>query len=212
MRNPVLALILFTFTAAPAWASYYSVLDTGEVLPSGRYKLTGDFQVLTKDGGVNVGAAMDMGIQDEYGVRALLGAGATDVFVGGLVKWMPVPDVEGQPAMGFNAGVLYGKDGDERELSFRIEPLVSKKIQLDTTIFTPYASLPVSFRMRNSDDIKRDDNELALQLVVGSQLQVERWKNLQFIAEVGVDLDNAPSHVSAGAILYFDEENGIVIE
>ena len=66
--------------------------------------------------------------------------------------------------------------------------------------------------MRNSNDPDQDDDtKMAWQIVVGSQLQVERWKTLQFIAEVGVELDNAPSHVSLGAVVYFDEE-GFAIE
>ena len=53
---------------------------------------------------------------------------------------------------------------------------------------------------------------VAWQIVAGTQLQVEKWKNLQFIAEVGANLNNALSHVSFGAIYYIDPERGLVLE
>lgn len=203
----VMALTFSTST----WA-YYAVLDNGEVLKSGRYKLTGDAQALTQDGGLNVAARFDAGFQEEFGVRALAGVGKTDFFVGGLFKWMPIPDLERQPAIGFNIGLLYGKDGDTRDLTFRFEPLISKRIEVDATAFTPYASLPLGLRMRDSDDRSvNEDTRLAVQLVVGSQLQIEAWKNLQFMAEVGIDIDNSPGYISGAAVLYFDEENGFTL-
>ena len=84
----------------------------------------------------------------------------------------------------------------------------NQKFDNNGTILTPYASLPISLRMTNSDKHK-DQNDVSWQLAVGTQMQFPRWKNLQFMAEVGVDIDNAPSYISGGAILYFDEENGI---
>ena len=41
--------------------------------------------------GANLAARIDGGINDEMGYRGLLGLGKTDVFFGGLFKWMPVP-------------------------------------------------------------------------------------------------------------------------
>jgi hypothetical protein len=197
------ALIVLSFTAAQAHA-YYDVLDNGEILPAGKYKATGSVQALTDSGGMNLGAMIDAGFQEEYGVRGLLGFGKTDYSLGGLFKWMPIPDVEGQPAIGFNTGLLYAKNGHARELTFRFEPLVSKRFPVGQSAWTPYASLPIGYRTRNFDDDSRK-SQLAFQLVAGTQLQLEQWKNLQFMAEVGTDLDHALSHVSFAAVFYFDE-------
>ncbi len=211
MRSIIFGL-MFAFSA-PAFAGYYSVLDTGEVLQAGHYKVTGDAQILTKNGGLNAGATFDMGFQEEFGLRALVGFGSTDVFAGGLFKWMPVPDIENQPAIGFNAGILYGKDGDTSDMTVRFEPLVSKKLHIEQTTLTPYASLPIGIRTRNSSNYYVEDGtKMTFQMVVGSQLQVEQWKNLQFMAEIGLDLDKAPSYISFAGVFYFDSENGFSLQ
>lgn len=208
MRH-ILISLLTLLLSSPAWAAYYGVLDNGEVLESGKYKLTPDLQALTKNGGMNLGVSADMGFQEDFGLRALVGFGKTDVYGGAMVKWMPIPDLENQPAIGINVGIIYGKDEDLRDLSFRFEPLISKRITVDQTVITPYAALPVSVRVRNSDDpLIEEETKMAFQLVIGSQLQIEAYKNLQFIGEIGLDLEQAPGYVSLGAIFYFDRENG----
>src|SRR5665213_1970052 len=197
-----LAAIVLTATISSAAFAYYDVLDTGEVMAPGKYKLTADTQLVTSEGGINVGAIFDAGFQEEFGVRALAGFGTTDYYMGGLFKWMPVPDVGGQPAVGCNVGLIYGKWHDSRDLTLRGEPLVSKQFTLERIIVTPYSSLPLGIRTRNSDNRQIDtDAKFQAQFVAGSQLQVEKWKNLQFLGEVGLDLsNNSLSHVSVAAV------------
>jgi hypothetical protein len=194
-----------------AWAGYYDVLDNAEVLPKGNYKLTGDLQFLNEGGCCNIGAKFDMGIQDQFGVRALAGTGKTDYFLGGLFKWIPVPDIENQPAVGGNIGLLYAKWRDGTETTFRFEPLVSKKFTIENAVLTPYGSVPLSLRMINSS-IHENTTDLTFQLVAGAQLQIEKWKNLQFMAEVGVNLDKADGYVSVAGVFYFDEQNGFELK
>jgi hypothetical protein len=129
-----------------------------------------------------------------------------------MVKWIPIPDVDKQPAMGINIGLVYGKDGDYSDLTFRFEPMLSKKIDVEGTVFTPYAAAPVGMRMRDtSNPYINDDTKATFQLVVGSQLQVEKWKTMQFMAEVGIDIDNSPGYVAGAVVFYFDKE-GFSIE
>lgn len=208
LRNSAL---LLAFLGSTCWAGYYDVLDTGEVMPKGSYKVTTDAQVITDLGGGNVGGKFDMGIDDQFGARALAGFGTTDYYMGGLFKWMPVPDIEGQPAVGGNIGLTYAKWHDGTETTFRFEPLVSKKFNVQGAVITPYGSLPMGLRMYNSST---HDNStlLAFQLVAGAQVQVEQWKNLQFMAEVGLNLDNAFSHISVAAVWYFDDQNGFELK
>ncbi len=204
----LLAFVAISFTA-PAWAAYYGVLDNGEVLAAGRYKLTTDMQALTKNGGINAGAAVDVGFQEDFGIRALIGFGKTDFYGGAMVKWMPIPDLDNQPAIGVNVGIIYGKDEDINDLTFRAEPLVSKRVVVDQTVFTPYVSAPVNVRVRNSNDPDvKEETRMAFQLVLGSQLQIAPYKNLQFTGEIGLDLDQSPGYVSLGAVWYFDAQNG----
>lgn len=209
----LVSVLSFAIFSAPASAGYYSVLDNGEVLESGRYKAIGDAQVLTEDGGLNLGGSFEMGFDEEFGLKGLLGFGDTDFFAGALFKWMPIPDIENQPAIGFNTGILWGKDEDVNDMTIRWEPIISKRLAIEQTIFTPYLSLPVGVRFRDSSDRNVDeDTKMTFQMVVGSQLQLEMWKNLQFIGEIGFDLDQAPGYLSVGAIMYFDGENGFTLE
>jgi len=193
------------FLSSAAWA-YYDVMDTGEVLGDGRYKVTAVSELLTSRGGLNAGGIFDMGFQEQYGLRALVGVGTTDYNFGALFKWMPVPDTDSQPAVGFNVGLLYAKIDNDNDLTLRFEPLVSKKFNLEHLVLTPYASLPISMRNRTSTT-EDSSSAMGWQAVVGSQLKIEQWQNIQFMAEAGVDLgSNAYSHVSLGAMWYFDNK------
>lgn len=199
------AILITIVACAPAAQADYSVLDTGEIMKPGQYKFTGTGQVLTENAGVNLGARADMGFNEQFGVRALLGFGKTDMFVGGLVKWTPMQDTDTQPAIGGNVGLLYVKDGDIRDMIIMTQPLVSKRVEIENVVFTPYGALPIGVRMRKSDNPAVDeDTEVTLQMVVGSQLKIPQFENLEFIAEVGIDLNESPGYLSVGAVYYFD--------
>jgi hypothetical protein len=206
----IVFLLVPIFMSSGAWA-YYDVMDTGEVMQDGKYKVTADSQLLTSRGGINLGGIFDMGFQQEFGLRAIVGVGTTDYNFGALFKWTPVPDTDNQPAVGFNLGLLYAKIDDDKDMTLRFEPLVSKKFNLERVVLTPYASLPISMRNRTSP-VEDSSTAIGWQAVGGSQLKIEQWQNIQFMAEVGVDLgSNAYSHISAGAIWYFDN-NGFVVK
>lgn len=215
MRNilgSLAAVFIFALTV-PAHAGYYSVLDNGEILQSGHYKLLGDAQVLTRNGGLNLGAGFELGFSEDFGAKASVGFGKTDFFGAAFVKWMPIPDIENQPAVGANVGIVYGKDNDFSDMTIMVQPMMSKKVTIEQTVFTPYVSLPVGIRIRDTDKYYVDDDtKMTFQLVLGSQLQVPAWKNLQFIGEIGLDLDNAPGYIAAGAVMYFDNEGGFSLQ
>lgn len=207
--NFVFTLVLITITA-PAFADY-TVFDNGEILPSGHYKFTGHTQHLTDaGGGLNAAAIIDMGFSEDWGARGFVGFGHTDIFFGALAKWMPIKEEGNRPAMGFNFGFHYLKDSGTRDFITRVEPLISKKIEMGNFWLTPYGSIPIGVRSRDSEN-GDDDDDITSQFVIGSQLQIEKWKNLQFIAEIGIELNESPSYVGAGAILYFDSENGFTL-
>lgn len=200
MKRTLIALALLL--SLPAHA-YYGVLDNGEILAKNQYKFTGDLQWLTSRGGLNVAARADIGYLDEFGARLLVGSGATDIFAGGMIKWMPIPDLQGQPAIGLNGGLIYARDNGNRDLTFRLEPLVSKKFTVDDMDWTPYASLPIGLRSRDNADVD-NRHDVTWQFVAGTQLLIPQVRQVQFIGEFGVDLGNALSHISVGAIYYLD--------
>lgn len=205
-------LTLACFLSGTQAFAYQDVLDNAEVLERGHFKGTAALQALTESGGGNFTGLFDTGVAPDFGVRALVGFGKTDYYFGGLVKWTPIPDVDNQPAIGFNVGVTYAKwFEDVKDTTFIFQPIVSKRFPLQEVFITPYASIPMGIRLRDST-MRDNDTELTSALVLGSQLQIPQWKNLQFLAEVGLDIDNAFDHVSVGAVFYFDAENGMKLE
>lgn len=193
-------------------SAYTSVMDTGEIMGPGQYKLTGESQFITNEnGGVNLSGRVDAGLNEELGFRGEFGFGKTDVFLGGLFKYMPFPDTDTQPAIGFNAGLLYGRTRGNNLVTMRFEPLVSKQFATTFGKVTPFASLPLGFV--NGDHEPNGDAKAysQIQLALGSQVKVKQWQNLQFMGELGLNLKDAYSYISLGAILYFDPDKGLVL-
>jgi len=192
-----LILVLFSTKAL----AYYSTIDTGELLPSDTYRAIIETQFVTDpSNGVNFVGRFDGAIDDETGYRALLGFGETDFHFGGFVKWIPIPDLDNQPAIGVLAGVLYANDGSLDILSLRLHPLISKKFELEAGVLTPYASLP--FGIQSIDG----KTTLPLQLAVGSEYKPKQFEKLYFGGELGFDLAKSYTYFSLFAAMNIDEE------
>lgn len=199
----IIAAFSILFLTSPTWA-YYSVMSTGEILPEGQYTLTGETQFVTSDpSGVNIAGRFESGINEASGFRGEFGVGTTDLFLGALYKFVPYPDIEGQPAVGLNTGLIYASDAGVNEFTLRFEPLASKKFGTSFGHLLPYASLPVGLKHLTKGD---DRNDVAIQVVGGVEIALNRWKGLRLMPELGVNLDNAPNYISIGAIFDFDEE------
>ena len=199
-----LALLALGLSAQSASAGFYSTMDTGKLLAPGHYKLGAETQFITEgDDGVNLGARIDGGIDDEWGWRGLVGFGTTDVFLGAFAKWVPIPDVDNQPAVGALIGVVYANYGDISELTLRVHPFVSKAFEVSFGDLTPYASLPLGLRTADGE------TDLTSQIVFGTEFRPGGLEKINFLAEIGFDIDNAFPYFSIGATLEFDEDNGI---
>lgn len=193
-------------------SAYTSVMDNGEIMSAGEFKMTGESQFITSEhGGMNLSGRFDGGINEEMGYRGQFGFGKTDVFMGGLVKYMPFPDTDTQPAIGFNAGLLYARNSGNSVTTVRFEPLASKQFDVTFGKVTPYTSLPLGLRTGERDINGDNKSSLQMQFALGSQIKVQQWKNLQFLGEVGLNLKDAPSYISIGAVLYFDPNKGLVL-
>lgn len=197
-----ITLGLFSFSAH----AYYSVMDTGEIMDPGRYKVTPEIQFLTEGGGANLGANFDMGLNDETGLRGQVGFGDTQFFAAGFFKYMPFPDVDKQPAIGFNAGLVYARDAGDADYTLRVEPLVSKKFTPDFGAITPYASIPFGWQHRSADKYAGDKDNLTLQIAIGTQVDLKTLPNWGLMAELGFDINKTFGYVSFGAAYYFGAE------
>lgn len=203
MKSIILALALLS----PSAFAYYSTWDTGDVLKAGHYESSLEAQFVTTDGsGANLVGRFDMPVQDDSSARVMLGAGTVDFHMGGFYKYVPYPDTDKQPAIGLIGGVLYARNEGNNYMTVRIAPIVSKAFHVDFGTLTPYASLPIGLCSR------RGGTDVPAILALGSDLQTSHFKHMRWRAELGFNLNDAYSYVSLGAILNFDEENGISFE
>lgn len=190
--------------------AYTTVMDTGEIMPAGQYKMTGETQFITNDdSGMNLSGRFDAGINEEMGFRGQVGFGKTDFFMGGMFKYMPFPDTDTQPAVGFNAGLLYARDRGINLTTIRFEPLVSKHFDTTFGALTPYASLPIGILTGEKNIDGSSSSDLQMQIAFGTQIKTNQWKNVQFMTELGLDLKDAYSYISLGLILYYDPAQGV---
>lgn len=203
-RSQLLLVLLGLFAHAQAHA-YYSTMDTGDLLERDNYKLGIETQFITDSpSGMNVVGRFDSFFSSDSNVRAIMGFGSTDFQLGGYYKWVPIPDIDNQPAIGLLAGVLYATDQGINELSLRFHPLISKKYGLEMGgDITPYASIP--FGIRSVDGT----TDVPVQFEMGAQLKTAKFEKVLFVGEVGFDISKAFTYISIGATLQFDEYNGI---
>lgn len=145
-------------------------------------------------GGTNVSVWGDLRLSDELSTRALVETGDTDFYASGSLKYIPFPDLETQPAVGgkITLGVINDNGGSGTVL--RIEPLVSKKFQVEQWTLTPYGSLPVTwiagFKGRGQS---------AIQIVAGSEVGQNSWKDWSLGAELGLQAKDSETY----GLVYF---------
>lgn len=202
MRQKILLLALSVFFGLPAHA-YYSVMDTGQIMDPGQFKLTPELQFVTQDGGANVGADFDAGLTDSSGLRAQIGGGDTDFYLGGFYKYMPYPDIDNQPAIGFNTGLVFAHDAGASDMTVRFEPLISKKFFGDFGAITPYGSIPLGWQHRSAEIYVNDHDNFTIQVAGGAQLDLKTIPNVGLMMEVGINVQKAFNYVSFGAAWTF---------
>ncbi|OFZ13585.1 MAG: hypothetical protein A2Z20_04705 [Bdellovibrionales bacterium RBG_16_40_8] len=185
-------LLIFTANAAHA---FYTVQESGDLLKPEQMQMAAELQFVTSgNDGINLLARFDKGFDNDSNLRFVGGLGTTDFILGGYFKWVPYPDYEEQPAIGFTFGAQLARYEGENELSGRIIPFVSKKLDSDNGEFTPYVSLPFGFSNYN------DHGRSPLQLVIGSRYRHQEFDKCDFNAEIGFDLNDAATYISLGAI------------
>lgn len=206
MFQRLLLLFITTFSLqANAWLS---VMDTADLIDKDDYNLTLEGQFISdEDTGANLNVKAETSLMDEFSLSAEFGFGHFD-FYGGLgLKWAPVPDiVGGQPALSVAGGLYYTVVDDQNILTFRAEPIVSKKFDTHYGIFNPYASLPINFLTFD------DETEFATQFVVGTHFQERTIENFTFFAEAGFDISEAFNYFSFGLLFKFDKQYGFIWE
>ncbi len=193
-------LLLLIYVAYPNNAlAYQSTMDTGEIVPSGKYRVLGDLQYLSDPNGLNIEGGFDAGVNESSNIRVIAGAGSVNFHTGLFYKWIPFPDTKSQPAIGVMAGGSWARYGGESYPGVRIHPLVSKKFDTDIGLLTPYASLPfgvVSGPKKNT---------FPFQLTVGSEWKPKEVEDFTLLLELGLNINEAANYVTAGILYYIPE-------
>lgn len=191
-------LILFSLFFAQNSYAYLSLMSTGEILPENQYRVSGELQDITTDGeGANVLVSLDTPFREDMNFRFEAGTGATDYALAGFLKWVPFPDLDTQPAIGIMGGVSFSGNHGYSSFSALIKPFISKTYEFEFGHFTPYGGL-------TTGSTSSDGHSSSPLFVHGGM----EWKpkdlpQLNFMGEIGFDINDAFNYISISASYYF---------
>lgn len=184
--------------------AYLTISETAELPPATYYQLGFEPQFLTnKGGGTNATAFFDAPFTESSSGRLWLGAGVIDFNVGATFKYVPFPDVDNQPGIGFRAGGFFARKSSENFLTLQLAPIFSKKVNTDNGLFTPYAA--VSLNITNT----KERNFTGSQIVFGSEYKTPEIPKMYFGLETGIELNDSYSYISGTVTFPFDSSKGL---
>lgn len=196
---PLFALAGLLFS--PNAHAYFSVIDNGDLVAPGAYQASFEPQLLlTERQGFNVIGRLDVGIDQQSNVRALVGFGKVDFQIGGFYKIVPFPDTPRQPAIGADVGVIVARYDGDTKISVRLHPLISKRFESEIGDFTPYASLPLGITTSTIEG-----TYTPVQIAGGTEFRSMNYPNVSYFAELGINLNRSFSYVSAAIAYRFDD-------
>jgi hypothetical protein len=144
-------------------------------------------------------AHFDAGISDSSQLRISLGAGESATHLDFSVKYIPYPDIDKQPAIGYKLGAIFANEkGNISSLAIRFTPIVSKTYELEKNHITPYLGLPLGVSVHKST------SQTPTHFVFGAELTPLSAPDMQFGAEIGANLRDSFSYVSAFIGFYFE--------
>ena len=192
------AMLIISLMVSKSWGGIHSTLETGEVID--RIKANISTQWLINGGyeGIGVMGHIEVPFSESSSWKVGLGRG-TDINlqVDGGWKWIPVPDYDGQPAIGLLSGATYihcpCPDSDASSaFGLYTHPILSKKIKANFGTFNTYTGPLLGFMF--------NDNNIwyPIRLTLGSELVIDSMKNLGFILEGSLNLNNSTNSVALG--------------
>ncbi|MCC6137543.1 MAG: hypothetical protein IT287_02845, partial [Bdellovibrionaceae bacterium] len=102
MRS-VVVLMSLLFLSQQSQA-YMSLMTTGDILQKNQIQGLGYLEFWK---GTNVHARASMGISEDLQGDLEISSGDIDFMTSAMLKWVPIPDYEKQPALGIRGGITY---------------------------------------------------------------------------------------------------------
>ena len=201
----ILLVLLLGWPLKSAHASYSLIYTGSEVMKTGDYRLGAEFQALTDSPtGLNFLGLIDLPLaHPSMDYRIKLGSGSI-LSIGGALKWIPIPDLLTQPAVGGVLDIEWTSDDDSQDLNFRIAPLISKNFNWDYGLMTPYGAIPIGLKFITNDIKGSQTTETFIhfiQMILGLEVSLDHLENVRFIAETGFSVKDAIAYFSLSASL-----------
>ncbi len=184
-----LLLLLFLPINAEAMTSLF---ESGSVVNRGEYKTTLSTQFLNGNdtSSIQLVGQVETGVSESESFKLSLGAGGSSYAqFGGSYKWIPYPDIAGQPALGGVAAVRYSANrSTDNDFVIQVGPIVSKYIQFATGAFDVYSSMLFGTKVSS-------EWELPINFNLGAEIETIRIPDLKLYAELAIALNSASSHI-----------------
>ena len=203
VKFKILGTILWAFLFLGFFPKAYgssSLISTGsKMIESGTYKLGVEFQTLTdRPTGINFLGFVDLPFpHPSMDYRIKVGVGKISS-VGGLLKWVPIPDLLTQPALGGIFDIEWTNKDHLNTLNFRVAPLISKNFSWEHGSMTPYGAFPIGLKLI-LDDIEEDEIQSFIQMNLGLELSFNNLEGVYFIAESGFSIKDLRTYFSVSA-------------
>lgn len=187
-------ILLMLSTWAHQSQAYFTTAESGDIVPEGQYRVTVEPQFNY----FGVSAHFDAGTSEDSQIRVSAGAGQSGYNFDFYYKRIPYPDYDKQPAIGFKYGASFAKIDGSSVITPRFFPMISKSIMIDNNRWTPYLSLPIGV------SVSQSKSTTPTHFVMGCEITPSNIDNIQFGAEMGLNIRDSFSYIS-GFISFFFE-------
>lgn len=193
-----LVFTLIIISNCKSW-SYLTNADSGDIVPEGQYRLSVEPQFNY----FGVGAHFDAGTAEDAQIRVSAGAGQDGFHFDFYYKRIPIPDYDKQPAIGYKFGASFAKMNGASVITPIFFPIMSKSFIIDNNRWSPYLSLPIGV------SVSQSKATTPTHFVMGCEVTPSTLDNIQFGGEMGFNVKDSFSYVSAYISFLFEPSERI---
>lgn len=174
--------------------------SSSQILKKGELDALGALQFFSGDeSGTEFSGTIDVPFRRDTNLRFSVGTGTLSFFTSALIKWVPIPDIKKQPAVGLLGGIEYASEDSLDFLMARATPFVSKSFNWEYGTLEPYTA--VTLALLRVDTEATDDTEFASQFIVGSKIKFEALPYMSFSLEGGFKLKELDNYFGFAATI-----------